>query len=170
MAKRQITFIHIVCALVIIVALGTIYYLDGNKVLETDKDLIYKDPKTITDPEEGIRYYELLQKAYKDDTYGGSTPEETLELFKKALEKGDIELASKYFVIEKQKETSKDLRVGKDNGALEIILSDLSRRDNGYSFGSNRFIFRTFDKDGKEEFNFELSLNPVSNKWKIESL
>src|SRR3989344_4272535 len=112
MAKRQITFIHIVCALVIIIALGVIYYLDGNKVLGTDKDLIYKDPKTITDPEEGIRYYELLQKAYKNDTYGGNTPEETLELFRTALEKGDIELASKYFVIEKQKKTLSDLKAG----------------------------------------------------------
>ena len=170
MAKRQITFIHIVCALVIIIALGTIYYLDGNKVLETDKDLIYKDPKTITDPEEGIRYYELLQEAYKNDTYGGSTPEETLELFKKALEKGDIELAAKYFVIEKQKKILSDLKAGEPNGILKSLSSDLSRVDNGYPSGDNRYVFQTFDKDGVQEFSFELVLNPSSERWKIESL
>lgn len=39
------------------------------------------------------------------DTYGGKTPQETLEMYIAAVEKGDYELASKYFVIgEKEKE------------------------------------------------------------------
>ena len=31
------------------------------------------------------------------DTYGGKTPQETLDMFISAVEKGDYELASKYF-------------------------------------------------------------------------
>jgi len=34
-----------------------------------------------------------------EDTYGGKTPEETLNLFIEALKKEDLELASKYFVL-----------------------------------------------------------------------
>lgn len=37
------------------------------------------------------------------DTYGGKTPQETLRMYIEAVEKGDYELASKYFVIENQK-------------------------------------------------------------------
>ena len=37
------------------------------------------------------------------DTFGGQTPQETLEMFIKAVEKGDYELASKYLVSEEQK-------------------------------------------------------------------
>lgn len=36
------------------------------------------------------------------DTYGGKTPEQTLTLYIKAVEKGDYDLASKYFVFERQ--------------------------------------------------------------------
>ena len=43
--------------------------------------------------------YEQQQKSYEEamaqDTYGGKTPEETLALFISALEKEDIDLASK---------------------------------------------------------------------------
>ncbi|MFH1188380.1 MAG: hypothetical protein V1652_00865 [bacterium] len=38
------------------------------------------------------------------DTYGGTTPQETLRMFIDAMEKEDYELASKYFVIERQQE------------------------------------------------------------------
>src|SRR3989344_2309625 len=38
--------------------------------------------------------------ALKQDTYGGKTPEETLQMFIEALKKEDIELASKYFQLE----------------------------------------------------------------------
>lgn len=50
--------------------------------------------------------YNLAMK----DTYGGKTPKETLEMFIKAVEKGDYELASKYFVIAKQEKWKKMLK------------------------------------------------------------
>ena len=36
------------------------------------------------------------------DTYGGKTPQETLQMYISAVEKGDYELASKYFIGDKQ--------------------------------------------------------------------
>lgn len=57
------------------------------------------------------RYEEALQKhndemraRYTADIDGGKTPEETIELFITALKAGDIEQASKYYVLEKQEE------------------------------------------------------------------
>ncbi len=44
------------------------------------------------------------EKPYLEDTYGGATPKETLDLFIAAVEKEDFDLASKYFVISRQGE------------------------------------------------------------------
>ncbi len=38
-----------------------------------------------------------FEEAMRNDTYGGTTPEETLQLFIAALEAEDLDLASKYF-------------------------------------------------------------------------
>lgn len=45
-----------------------------------------------------------LEARYQADTDGGKTPKETLEMFIAALEKEDFDLASRYFVLTKQKE------------------------------------------------------------------
>ncbi len=52
---------------------------------------------------------EALYKAQREDyaraladTYGGKTPQETLRMYIDAVEKGDYELASKYFIGTKQ--------------------------------------------------------------------
>ncbi|KKQ23010.1 MAG: hypothetical protein US36_C0006G0009 [Candidatus Wolfebacteria bacterium GW2011_GWC1_37_10] len=57
------------------------------------------------------KFAEALKKAEQDDyqkamadTYGGKTPQETLQMYIDAVEKGDYELASKYFIGDKQEE------------------------------------------------------------------
>ena len=50
-----------------------------------------------------------LEAQYKNDTYGGTTPEATLALFIDALKKGDIDLASKYFVVDERERVRADL-------------------------------------------------------------
>lgn len=52
---------------------------------------------------------EKIREKYKNDLDGGKTPEETLDLFIEALKAGDIEKASKYYVLEKQAEEFKHL-------------------------------------------------------------
>ncbi len=61
-------------------------------------DYFYKTQKERT--------VEMLQA----DTYGGETPEQTLQLFVEALEKKDAKLASKYYLPWKQKEAEKEMR------------------------------------------------------------
>ena len=57
-----------------------------------------------------LKYFENLEEEYKNDTYGGATPEETLALFIAALEAGDIDLASKYFLPDEREKMSNDLK------------------------------------------------------------
>src|SRR3972149_527386 len=57
------------------------------------------------------------------DTYGGKTPQETLQMYIDAVEKGDYELASKYFIGDKQDEELNKLNNTNENKKdLEIYL------------------------------------------------
>lgn len=71
------------------------------------------------------RAYEKMMEPYYNDTYGGKTPEETYDMFIDALKKGDIELASKYFVVEKQDDWMKTLEEYKDENLLDSFVTEL---------------------------------------------
>ncbi|MBI3273718.1 MAG: hypothetical protein HYZ69_01100, partial [Candidatus Colwellbacteria bacterium] len=43
-----------------------------------------------------------MERPYREDAYGGATPEQTYAFFIAALKKGDVELASKYFSPKRQ--------------------------------------------------------------------
>ena len=66
-----------------------------------------------------------LEALRKADVYGGKTPEETLNMYIEALKKGDIELASKYVVVEKQEETFERLNRLIQKGELENSIKGL---------------------------------------------
>ena len=51
---------------------------------------------------EAKRLQAQWEKPYREDKYGGKTPEETYDMFLDALRKGDTTLASKYFIVYKQ--------------------------------------------------------------------
>lgn len=62
----------------------------------------------------------------KNDIYGGRTPEETYQLFLQALEKQDIELASKYFVREKQDWAREFFTEVQGRDQWQSMINDLS--------------------------------------------
>lgn len=98
------------------------------------------------------------------DTYGGKTPQETLDLFISAVEKSDYELASKYFVVEKQKEWNKNLEeVENDN--IEFLIKTLNniKGREGY-FSKDNMIYTIEDP-----VFVQLKLYP-SNLWKIDEI
>ncbi len=71
---------------------------------------------------------EALKKAEQEDykramadTYGGKTPQETLQMYIDAVEKGDYELASKYFIGDNQEEELKRLKSGAAIASKEMI-------------------------------------------------
>ncbi len=98
------------------------------------------------------------------DTYGGKTPQETLQMYIDAVEKGDYELASKYFVIGKQEGELTSLQ----NAPRENISSSLNllkqaiRSDGSYSARKDGYAIR-------EPILVDFILYP-SGVWKIEEI
>ena len=113
-----------------------------------------------------------LEAAYKADTYGGATPEETLKLFIDALEKKDYELASKYFVAEEQGKQKNVLEEGSRGDALTVLLDsyhrgivNISRFQNGHTAE-----IKLIPPGETVGFIIEMELNTFTNQWKIKSL
>ena len=115
------------------------------------------------------KYLKTLQEQYANDTYGGETPEETLELFIQALEEGNVELASKYFVVEKQGEIREELSVGKENNNLDFLVEFLEKANRSTRLDENTHRF-TVVEDQVAVMSFDLLLNTQTDKWKIEEL
>lgn len=141
---------------IIFVAIGFVAYGGAGKYLQERA------------AKKAIAEYEAKLTA---DTYGGKTPEETLALFIDALKKGDIDLASKYYVLEKQEEELSGLRIGQKNGHIQKFIEILEKEKIGHDdklLGFYEFI--TVDQNNVAEFSFRLVFNKYSNIWKIESL
>ena len=74
---------------------------------------------------EAQRLQAQWEKPYREDTYGGKTPEETYDMFLDALRKGDTTLASKYFIIEKKNDWEKTLEEYKKQSLLANFVKEL---------------------------------------------
>lgn len=75
---------------------------------------------------------EALRKSAADDyrraladTYGGKTPQETLQMYTDAVEKGDYVLASKYFVVAEQEKWAKELVDIAHSNKIDSFLSPI---------------------------------------------
>jgi len=120
-----------------------------------------------------INKIENLKEAYRQDTYGAATPEGTLKLFIEAFEKGDADLASKYFVIEKQEEYRDKIESWIKLGKKDEILSLFKKA----SWEDSNMEDKNKDKDEMDVWeNNEIvtsiffSKNTYNNLWKIEQL
>lgn len=120
-------------------------------------------------PEAVERYAKYLERAYREDSYGGATPRETLDLFIAALEKGDIELAAKYFVLGKQDEVYDQLLVGKEKGNLEKFLAALNNSFDGKEIYKGTYQF-TVVREGEALLTLVLDKNEYSGLWKLREL
>src|SRR3989338_5937850 len=74
---------------------------------------------------EARRLQAQWEKPYREDKYGGKTPEETYDMFLEALRKEDTTLASKYFIIEKQDNWKKTLEEYKRQNLLTNFIKEL---------------------------------------------
>ena len=92
------------------------------------------------------------------DTIGGATPQETLEMYILAVEAGDYELASSYFVEEKREGELKRLE-GSPVENLENVTSLLQQVSFSDFKESDRYIAR-------DPIFVEFVLYPSGN-WKI---
>jgi len=161
--RGVVTYIVLFIGLILLVTLiyaAWYYYLSPEARTARELDQSYQQYQ------EWEQTYEAAMRA---DTYGGSTPQETLDLFVAALEQGDLELASKYFVLEENGERDpiflsnlKDLDASeKIPEILEVIKSAIYDTASSYSSAA---WFKS------SQHGILLKLNKYSNVWKIESL
>ena len=110
------------------------------------------------------------EEAMSNDTYGGKTPEETLQLFTEALQKGDVDLASKYFELpqENQNKWKTGLDAIDKSGNLKRMASDLMKYDSVAKDIPTFYQF--FYKNDDGSVGLQLSLHSQeSGIWKIEN-
>ncbi len=114
-----------------------------------------------------------LSKPYREDTYGGKTPEETWSLFLEALKKKDVELASKYFVPEKQGEWKEIIqKTANENNKLETAIKNIEKISFDTSTSETAyFSYPVQDEKGRNVLNSVVFiLNPYTKVWKISVL
>ena len=121
-----------------------------------------------------------FEAAMRADTYGGKTPQETLDMFIDALKKGDIDLAAKYFELETnmndknyltRKKWEDALKATEDAGRLEGVISTLEKAKPAGSSMEGLFGFEVKNEtDNSVATDINLHLDKYSNVWKIESM
>lgn len=131
-----------------------------------------------------MEWEERHKQALREDTYGGKTPEETLQMFIEALKKGDIELASKYFALDTneqsynaeyyltRKKWEEGLKKAKDEGKLEGIINIVSMAipTPNQESSQDTFWFSVFNNKGETEQLIEMFFNTDSRIWKIVNI
>jgi hypothetical protein len=122
-----------------------------------------------------IKFTNQYETAMKNDTYGGKTPQETLDMFIDALKKGDMELASKYFVLQEDGNRDSDilnvLQKNKDDEESQNLLAIVQKLvPSSVDTGSeDSYIFFVPDSQGMADYSMFLKRNEYSQIWKIES-
>jgi len=154
--------------LILIVLLWFIYLVffspDARRDFETQKNY-----------NQAINAINTYEEAMRNDTYGGKTPRETLNLFIDALEKEDIELASKYFIL--RSDGSKNvvffelLQKIKNEGNIKRFISDLQNYAKPQKSDlEENFAYVLYNNDGTVGLQVDMKFNKYSGVWKIESL
>ena len=115
-----------------------------------------------------IKYFEDIEEEYRNDMYGGATPEETLQLFIAALEAGDIELASKYFLPDEREKKKNDLQKAQQQNILSEVIERMKMFDLDKEIAGKAF-FSIVDANNIVEFEIILTRNQ-NNIWKITDL
>jgi len=171
--KRKYVFVVIAALAVVLVIAGVIMWFGYFSPAAREERRMQEQVDRAT------RAIAEMEEAFRNDTYGGKTPEETLQLFITALEAGDIELASKYFALEDnmndpdyltRRKWEEGLKNTDETNIQEIISSiqraTLESRDEFMGVA----WFSIVGTDGKTQHEILLSFNKNSGVWKIESL
>lgn len=135
------------------------------------------DFETRENYEQAVKGMKEFEDRMTSDTYGGKTPQETLDMFIDALEKDDIDLAVKYVYWDggrKSIDTREAMREGIINAKNNNELSDLIRMlKNAIPAGSSMKGYYGFEvRDDKENLISDIGFvqNRFSGVWKIESM
>ena len=110
------------------------------------------------------------ERPYLEDTYGGATPKETLDLFIAAVEKEDFDLASKYFVISRQGEWKNGLTMAKEKNNLQWLLNELRMVNQKLDYRDP-----TLELNGRDDYTIGNNMSITFVKypkgiWKIKEI
>ncbi len=113
-----------------------------------------------------------LQKPFKEDTYGGKTPEETMRLFFEDIKQGDLKKASTLYDANHQSQAYERLQNLQNGQRLEQWINNLhSLEKNKIQAGKKlvSYSYKYFDSDTHQYLWAPLTfyLNPFTNVWKI---
>jgi len=113
--------------------------------------------------------------AMAQDAYGAQTPQATLRMFIEALNAGDVELASKYFVLDENlshEQWRQGLTEKKDSGELAGIVTMLEHAipDAQAVRSDTSYTFKALDVSGDFDIYVDMQWNEHAKVWKIESV
>lgn len=154
----------IACLALIVVAIAG-YYAGG--IVKYFLDI--RKAEKVTE-----NFQRLLEEPYRKDTYGGKTPEDTWAMFLEALKKEDIELASKYFVVNKQDEEREKLFQIKQDKKLELLSriysQELKKESTQYTSDEESYYYIVRDDFGGMADSIKFYRNPYTEVWKITNM
>src|SRR3989344_979801 len=104
------------------------------------------------------------------DTYGGKTPQETLQMYIDAVEKGDYELASKYLVEIKGNEEIKKLSDLKNKDNLKLFLNIIKKAELDGNIDENEARMRAVVDEKEGPYYFIRFIKYPNNIWKIKEI
>ncbi len=166
--RNPLLVASIVFGVVVAVALPMQRAWEREVLVTMDQDAVIDYYRT----EEGLaRHLKNLEAAYRADTYGSTTPEGTLELFREALEAGDIELASKYFLVEEQDDYKTQLMQAYRDGVVDSYLAkteSLVKSEYSVNFPNKVYFYVT--EDDEVVYTLDMVKNPLTEIWKIERI
>lgn len=168
--KRRVTWI-IIASIIILVAL--FLFFGGYSGIKEFYDS-WQESKLLGEAmKKTIEARDQYFKVLAEDTYGGKTPQETLDMFIDALEKGDIELAGKYFALDdnlSRQELVDGLNGAIQAGRLREMLEFLksAEKSSGDYCDNITCQFVTWNSDKTLiERTIYLKFNDYSKVWKI---
>lgn len=115
------------------------------------------------------RFEQELMRPYTEDRVGGKTPEETLRLFLEALKKKDVDLAAKYFVLDKQDEWRRSFILIKEKGEWGNMVKDIEKAQGGPGTSDTNYQYDVLNEEGVVGAIVDLIKQP-NGIWKIRSL
>lgn len=144
----------------VIVAAGAAA-LYGVQYLRLRNDPVYQEMKR------GREIMAEWERQYREDTYGGITPQETLNLFIDALKKGDTNLAARYFVPDEYEKWRNELNEFSHTGSFDEMIRELQQTKMTVT-GNTAFFTLVRQNDLPSELVMHKNLQ--TGVWKITEL
>jgi hypothetical protein len=159
-----------VVVLGVFLGLGYLYNQKNEefKLITNDQELA----EFMQNMEEGDleRYLAKKDELYAQDTYGGATPEETLDLYIEALKVVDLELASRYFRLEDQENELIELQeMTKEEIDEYVSFLEIDSKNKRHDDLSGSYEIDVLYQGGNVTVA-KFILNEQTNKWKMESI